>query len=209
MAHDPFSRKVPRRARAASLWRPFPIATVSVLLITAAVTGLQFPFPGILAALRRRPGALTDGEGWRLVTPLFVHADGWSQIIVNFISIAAAGVAVERLYGSLRWPVLYFIPGIVGEVAGFAWQPTGAGASFGAAGLFGGLLAWLLLRGGWVPWPARVWGPIWLVIAVVLIVVRDPHGPPIIAGAVIGTLMLLGRGDDTPPARTDRARPRA
>src|SRR5438874_8530661 len=102
MAHLSRSLPIGDRAR-------LPIATVVVLGITAIATGLQLIFPRILGALRRDPSALAAGEWWRMITPLFVHSDGWVQIILNMVGIAVVGQLVERLFGSWRWLALYFI----------------------------------------------------------------------------------------------------
>ena len=58
-----------------------PVATLSILLVTAVLTGLQFAFPQILPALMRTPAAVTRNEWWRLVTPLFVHAVDTSSAV--------------------------------------------------------------------------------------------------------------------------------
>ena len=121
-------------------------ATISVLVVTAIVTGLQFVFPQLLQNLQRTPSALPEHQWWRLITPLFVHSDGWRQIAFNFPAILIVGVMVERIFGSRRWLVLYFACGLLGEIAGYVWQPFGAGASVAGAGLLGGLAAWLLLK---------------------------------------------------------------
>jgi len=122
----------------------FPIATLAVLSITIVSTGLQMLDPQVLSALRRNPAALAAGEWWRMITPLFVHSDGWVQIIVNLIGIAVVGAQVERLFGSWRWLALYFITGLIAEAISYAWDPFGAGASIALCGLIGGLLIWLL-----------------------------------------------------------------
>jgi hypothetical protein len=82
-------RRLPRR---------WPIATVSVLTVTAVLTVLQYPFPQVRLALWRDPGALTAGQ-WRLVTPLFVQYDAVWQILVVFACIAGVGVLAERIFG--------------------------------------------------------------------------------------------------------------
>jgi rhomboid protease GluP len=171
------------RAKAAGL----PIVTISVLAVTGIVTALQFPFPAVLHALQRTPGVLRHNQWWRLITPLFVHADGWRQIAFNFPAILILGVIVEHLFTRRQWLVLYFVPGIIGELAGYAWQPNGAGASVAGAGLLGALAAWLWLNR---TIQGRA-GALFLMIgAVSLTFSRDIHGPPILAGFCIGFAML-------------------
>jgi rhomboid protease GluP len=218
----------------------FPIATTIVLGITVVATGLQMLYPGVLAALRRNPDALRAGEWWRMATPLFVHSDGWVQIITNLIGIAVVGSLVERLIGSLRWLALYFISGLVAEAISYAWEPYGAGASIALCGLIGGLLIWL-----WKYYqPVRTWASLYVVYLIagligyavggftadiilavsfgslfgfllrrpgpdrplarmlalfglvgagVLTLLRDNHGPALLAGAGLATLMLNDR----------------
>src|SRR5437660_661114 len=56
-----------------------------------------------------------------------------------------------------------------------------------ARGLLGGIVAWLLRRG---PAPARVGAVMWLLFAVADTVFRDIHGVPILAGALVGFLVM-------------------
>ena len=53
------------------------------------------------------------------------------------------GAVVERFYGHLRWIILFFAGGLVGEIAGYAWQPYSSGTSVG-------VLGW---SAGWSRWP--------------------------------------------------------
>jgi rhomboid protease GluP len=168
--------------------RPTPVATISVLLATAIMTGLQFRFPQLLIALRRTPGEISTHQYWRLITALFVHNGGWRQISFNFVAIAIVGVIVEKIYGSRLWLTLYFVCGVIGQIAGLYWKPVGAGASVAGAGLLGALAVWLikspLIR-------ARFGG--WLIVAgaCVLVYFHDLHGPPILAGSVIALMFWL------------------
>jgi membrane associated rhomboid family serine protease len=134
--------------------RPLPIVTIAVLGITAIITGLQFVYPAVLSALRRNPTALVAGEWWRMITPLFVHSDGWPQFIINSLGIALVGPTIERRFGHLRWLVLYFGAGLVAEAISYAWDPYGAGASIALCGLIGGLVLGLLAWTDPVPLPA-------------------------------------------------------
>ena len=91
--------------------RRLPIATVSVVVITMIVTSLQFFYPKVLHALDRNPEALAAGQWWRLVTPRFVEPEIWPQFVLLGI-IAVVGPPVEQRFGSRRWLVLYFVPGL-------------------------------------------------------------------------------------------------
>lgn len=180
--------------------RRFPVSTSIVFLVTMTVTALQFLFPVVLANLRRSPEMVSSGEWWRFLTPLLVHSEGWPQIVFNGICLAILGPIVERRYGSSRWLALYFVSGFVGELAGFAWKPTGAGASVGCCGLLGGLAVWRLLcdrspRG-------RLIGGGILVFAVFLTGFRDLHGPPLLAGMCLAWLMITLPGSDLRPRST-------
>jgi hypothetical protein len=61
---------------------------------------------------------------------------------------------VEKLFGTSRWMALYLIGAVVGEAAGYLWQPYGAGGSVAVAGLLGGFLAWCLVQP--TPRPSKV-----------------------------------------------------
>lgn len=164
------------------------VATISVLAVTGVLTALQFALPELLSLLGRTPMAIRQHQWWRLITPLFVHDGGWRQVALNFPAISVVGLLVERLFGSLRWLVVYFVSGLVGELAGYAWQPVGAGASVAGAGLLGALAVWLI-RENRSP-RAVTGGAIIIVGGAVLAAMRDLHGPPVLAGACMGWAML-------------------
>jgi membrane associated rhomboid family serine protease len=167
-----------------------PVATIVVLVATAVVSIVQFYRPALLDLLGRRPGTLADREWWRLVTPLFVHSSGWPHLLFNLAWIGLGGTIVERLFGGARWVVLYFVPGIIGELIAMTWKPVGGGASLGGSGLLGALFAWLVLRGEKLPWRVRFWGPLGLAAAAALTFRHEIHGPPMLAGTCLAALML-------------------
>jgi len=68
-----------RRERAAGRW---PVATVSVLVVTTGLTVLQYPSSQLRLALWRDPDQIAAGQWWRLVTALFVQYDAVWQIVV-------------------------------------------------------------------------------------------------------------------------------
>lgn len=119
--------------------------TMVIVLITSIVTIFQFFHPEVLSILHRDPAGLASGEWWRIISPLLVHADGWGQYIFNIACIIIIGIEVERLYGKANFLFLYLVGGLIGEIAGYAWEPYGAGASVGFCGLLGGLYIILLI----------------------------------------------------------------
>ncbi len=165
-----------------------PVATLSILLVTAVLTGLQFAFPQILPALMRTPTAVTRHQWWRFITPLFIHADGWKQIAFNFPAVLIVGALAEHIFGGRRMLLIYVVSGFVGEVAGLAWKPYGAGASVAGAGLLGALALWLAAKNRTTP--ALFGALVILGGAVVLTILKDLHGPPILAGAALAGLMF-------------------
>jgi rhomboid protease GluP len=189
--------------------RRIPIATIVVLTATAIVSIVQFYQPALLDLLGRRPGALSEREWWRIVTPLFVHSEGWFHLLVNVAWIAWVGTIIERRLGSGRWLILYFVPGILGEMIGMAWKPHGGGASLGGSGLLGALGAWLLLRGGTLRWRLRIWGPLGLAGGLVLTLRHEIHGPPILAGACLAASMLVAAKPDREQSQNSLSRPAA
>ena len=170
--------------------RRWPLLTISIVVITGIFTGLQFVYPPLLLALGRTPGTLSRHEWWRFLTPILVHDGGWRQIVFNFPATLIVGTIVERRYSRGEWLVLYFSGALVGELAGCAWQPYGAGNSVAGAGLLGGIAVWLMSR---KVMQARVGAFVILGGAVVLTLLRDLHGPPLLAGTCAGWIMLRRR----------------
>jgi hypothetical protein len=48
------------------------------------------------------------------VSPLLVQTLGWYQVLANLVTLAATGVAAERVLGRWRW-VLGFLAGTAGS----------------------------------------------------------------------------------------------
>lgn len=166
----------------------WPKATLSTLLVTAGMTGLQYVYPQLLSSLERTPSAFVRHQWWRLITPLLLQPDRWCAVTLVFTSILVVGSFAERLWGSRRWLILYTASGAAGEIAGYSWHLYGAGASVGGSGLLGSLATWLSYKNQTVP--AKFGGLSILLAGVILSCIRDIHGPPILVGACIGLLMF-------------------
>jgi membrane associated rhomboid family serine protease len=83
------------------------------------------------------------GEYWRLIGTAFLHY-GFLHIAVNMISLAVLGPGIERVFGRVRFAVLYIVAALGGSIAVYAFDPNPlqatAGASAAIFGLFGALV---------------------------------------------------------------------
>ena len=167
-----------------------PVATILIIGVTALITGLQFVFPEVLADFRRNREALLAGEWWRMVTPLFVQAFGWPHACANGVGAIFLCPLAERFYGK-RLLALYFVPGILGEIFAYQWFPNGAGSSLGLAGVLGSLFAFTFSHRSEISSSALMFSIVGVAGAVVMCFNRDAHGPPILIGFLLASMMTI------------------
>jgi rhomboid protease GluP len=79
---------------------------------------------------------LDDGEHWRLVSAVFIHA-GWMHLGMNVLGLLWFGPFVERFLGRVRYAVVFLIGGIGGyavlaAIVALGWRD--ATAALGASG---------------------------------------------------------------------------
>lgn len=117
----------------------FPVLTLIVFAVTATTSILQFWVPGVLTALQRTPQGL-HGDWWRSATSMVVQDGGVPGTVSNLLFLLLVGVLAEQVLTRPRWLIGYFGAGLVGEAAGYAWQPFGGGNSVAICGLVGALL---------------------------------------------------------------------
>lgn len=143
-------------ARAAPVTRALVVVNVAVFLLSMVLAaGMAFG-GGASRATLTSLGALIparvalDGEYWRLLTSMFLHANLF-HLGFNMWALWVVGNFLERLMGSVRFTLLYFVSGLAGSVlvlvAGPAYVPT-VGASGAIFGVFGALFAWALISRG-------------------------------------------------------------
>jgi membrane associated rhomboid family serine protease len=87
------------------------------------------------------PSIAIDGEYWRLVSPMFLHASIF-HILFNMWALWVVGGVLEPMIGSARFAGVYFVAGFAGNAFAFAiGSPVGAvvGASTAIFGIFGAL----------------------------------------------------------------------
>ncbi len=89
--------------------------------------------------------ATKDGEWWRLGSALFLHF-GLFHLAMNMLSLWDGGRLVERMYGPLRFGLIYFCSGLGGNLLSLVTQGDGAvsgGASGAIFGVYGALMVFL------------------------------------------------------------------
>ncbi len=126
--------------------------TTGIIIILIAVYAVQLLTRGRLTELGSgSPYLITNGAWWRLITPVFLHADvlpfGIMHIAFNCYGVYLFGGFVERTFGRVPLIVIFLVTGFVGNAASFVFVSLdtprvfvgGVGASgavFGLAGVF-------------------------------------------------------------------------
>src|SRR5262249_35828445 len=101
---------------------------------------------GLLAA-----DILGRHQWWRLLTACFVHI-GFIHLAANMFALYIVGPILERLWGSARFLLLYFVSGVCGNsvmvLANLYAKELGGGAGASGAlwGIMGSLGTWLFLN---------------------------------------------------------------
>jgi membrane associated rhomboid family serine protease len=191
--------------------RGLPVATFSLIIANVIFFVIsQIPaftnFIYINGAMIDRAVLNDPLQSYRFLTAMFLHAN-LLHIGLNMLSLYFIGVITERVFGTGRFLIIYFLSGIVGGLAQFGLDlymntPGAAvGASGAIFGIFGALGAFFLLR-------RRALGPagnsligqwfFWLLINLVFSfsvpgIAAYDHIGGLAAGLVLG-MLLLPRG---------------
>ncbi|HEY8450743.1 MAG: rhomboid family intramembrane serine protease [Micromonosporaceae bacterium] len=110
------------------------VAVFLLLLLTRGNLGWGALVPGV-------PGSrigLVNGEYYRLITSMFLHA-GLLHLALNMFALWVVGGVLEPLLGRARFLALYLVSGLGGGVAVYLTAGTDV-TLFGDQPLFGGLL---------------------------------------------------------------------
>jgi membrane associated rhomboid family serine protease len=129
------------------IWTYILMAANIAMFIWATLRGGSDD-PRVLLALGAKDAAkIWLGEYWRLLTPLFIHI-GYTHLFFNSFALFQLGPIVERLYGRLRFILIYLFAGIIGVLASIVGMPfaISAGASGSIFGLLGTLVYFSLRK---------------------------------------------------------------
>jgi len=82
--------------------------------------------------------AIQDGQVWRLLSPILLHATIW-HLLFNLFFQLRMGFMIEIKYGLWKTVLLYIVSGLAGNLLSVAWAPCkrAVGASTAGFGLIG------------------------------------------------------------------------
>lgn len=117
--------------------------------------GVSFDKPTgsqLLAAGGQFGPSFAEGAWWRALSSMFLHA-GPLHLAFNLWAFWSAGKLTERVFGNVAFLVLYVLSGIGGSLTSLVWSPlsVSVGASGAIFGVYGALLAFVLLHRGVLP----------------------------------------------------------
>lgn len=127
---------------------------LTIMMIQCGVAPLQInpmvgPYPDALSDWggKNAVNILDDGEWWRLVTPIMLHA-GIIHLLCNVAVQLESGAFFEREWGSLKWLIIYLTSAVGSSILSVIFMPQAisVGSSGAVMGLFGGKLAEVICR---------------------------------------------------------------
>src|SRR5947209_6818649 len=91
--------------------------------------------------------SILAGQYWRLVTPIFLHAN-LLHVGLNMLNFFILGIFIERLFGHLRFLLVYLVTGVISVIASFYFAPqeVSVGASGAIFGLVGAYSVFVLMH---------------------------------------------------------------
>ncbi|MCM2130508.1 rhomboid family intramembrane serine protease [Larsenimonas rhizosphaerae] len=145
--------------------------------------------------------ALTAGEFWRLLTPVFLHF-GWMHLVFNMVWLWYFGRQIEQLQGQWRWLLIVILTGIGSNLAQYAMGTLLFGGMSGVIYALVGYV-WLWSRekdsGFNVPTALVVFMVGWMVLCMTPLsaavgfpnVANEAHLAGMLGGLILGKLTLL------------------
>ncbi len=159
--------------------------------------GLGYSHIGLLTLLgAKNNAAIVDGQYWRLVTPMFLHA-GILHLAFNGYFLYRLGPWVEHHFGTARFAAIYFLSGVGASLASVMLNPNLAvGASGALFGLIGSMLPMLYRNRALIANTRSLMNSILLTIAINLLIGFSSSGIDnwahvggLVCGVVLGWLI--------------------
>lgn len=134
-----------------------------------------------------------DGQWWRIITSLFLHA-GFMHVLFNMFSLFLFGPELEKIAGKMRFLTIYFLAGIFGNMATFVLQ-DGSYASVGASGaiygIFGAFAALVYYTRRTMPQLKQVIMPLIIISVIITFLSPNINVAGHLGGLITGFLLGL------------------
>ena len=135
---------------------------------------------------------ISEGEYWRLLTPIFLHVS-FGHLLFNMFSLYIFGPELEQLAGKARFLTIYMLAGLVGNVSTYLihdWDYRSVGASGAIYGIFGAFAALVYYTRNFMPQLKQIIIPI-IVIGVVMTFLQPQinitaHIAGLVTGFILG-----------------------
>ena len=151
-AHGWWQEIAPFRAALRNRTACAPVTPIVVLLNVGVFIGIAvhpqlLADPNPLISWGASFGPRTaNGEWWRLVTTLFVHASVL-DLLLNLVAFIPLGLMLERIVGPLAFTAVYLTAGVFSSLFTLSVYPVEVGA--GGAGAVAGVYAFLMAVSLW------------------------------------------------------------
>jgi len=136
-----------RSAEFSEFWASSAITLINVIVYAVLVMACRMPFLNVGFNDLLRYGAIqrwevAHGEYWRLPFAIFLHGSV-SHLYLCIIGLISVAFFIERLFGSVRFLLIYVVSGLIGNILGIALYNSGvfAGSSGAVFGLLGAMMA--------------------------------------------------------------------
>lgn len=109
---------------------------------------------------------IVQGQYWRFITPIFLHVNVL-HIGLNMLNLFVLGIYLERIFGHLRFLLIYLVTGCVSMLASFLFAPqeVSVGASGAIFGLVGAYSIFVLMHRRAFP-NGGAMAMLWLVVVI-------------------------------------------
>jgi TonB-dependent SusC/RagA subfamily outer membrane receptor len=120
---------------------------VYLLMALSGIGFIDFNTTGLLKWGANSLPYTSDGQWWRLITCIFVHA-GLIHLFSNMIALLFIGIILEPVIGKKTFAISYFLCGFTASVFSIWWHDDtiSVGASGAIFGLYGIFLALLIMK---------------------------------------------------------------
>ena len=110
---------------------------------------------------------------WTIITSLFLHAN-FAHLFYNMIALFFFGSFFETWYGERRFLKLYFLSGILGNIAYLLYDPNSMIPGVGASGCIYGIIGALailhprmIVYVNFIPVPLIFLAILWLMVSII------------------------------------------